>query len=448
MCYVRTAVIAPETKYAKSGDVHIAYRVVGEGPFDLVFTPGWVSHVEYAWEEPSLGPFLRRLASFSRLLILDRRGTGLSDRVARLPTLEERMDDIRAVMDAAGSKRATIFGVSESGPMSVLFAATYPERTRALVLCNTLAKGLRADDYPWGRSGEAAAAFLDHFEANWGTGVTLDLFAQSIAQDPQHRASWARFERLAVSPGGLRVLVGTLAEMDVRAVLPLVQAPTLVLTRAGDKVMLPAEGRFLAEHIPGGRFVELPGDDHFPWTGDTEAVLGEVQEFLTGAREAVESDRVLATVLFTDIVDSTARAAELGDRRWRETLDAHDGAIAREITRFRGRLIKHTGDGALATFDGPARAIESATAIREQMHALGLEIRAGLHTGEVELRGQDVGGIAVHIGARVAASAVPGEIRVSSTVRDLVVGSSLRFAERGAHTLKGVPGEWQLFAVA
>ena len=297
----------PETKYAKSGDVHIAYRAVGDGPFDLVFVPGWVSHVEYAWEEPSLGKFLRRLASFSRLLILDRRGTGLSDRVTRLPTLEERMDDIRAVMDAAGSERAVIFGVSESGPMAVLFAATYPERTRALVLCSTLAKGTRSDDYFSGRLDVEIPAFLDALEAEWGTGVTVDLFAPSLANDPRHRESWARFERLAVSPGGVRVLVGTLSEMDVRSVLPLVQAPTLVISRSGDLVMLPAEGRFLADHIPGARYVELPGDDHFAWAGDTEAVLGEVQEFLTGAREAVVSERVLATVMFTDIVDSTRR---------------------------------------------------------------------------------------------------------------------------------------------
>ena len=436
----------PETRYAKSGGVHVAYQVTGAGP-DLVLVPGWVSHVEYTWENSSFSRFLQRLASFSRLILLDRRGTGLSDRVAELPTLEERMDDVRAVMDAVGSERAALFGISEGGPMCMLFAATYPERTSALVLYGTLVKGMQDADASWAPSKEQVEAFLDVIEKKWGTGITLDLFGPSVAQDERERQYWARFERLAVSPGAARVLLQMVADTDVRHVLPAIRVPTLIVHRSGDRAT-PVEGaRHIAAHIPGAKYVELPGEDHFAWIGDADAVLDEVEEFLTGARQVPEPDRVLATVLFTDIVGSTARAAELGDQQWRDLLTSHHAVVRSELARFRGREVKTAGDGFLATFDGPARAIRCACAVRDAVRSLGIEIRAGLHTGECELMGDDVGGIAVHTGARVAASAAPGEVLVSSTVKDLVAGSRLRFADRGTHDLRGVPGEWRLFAV-
>jgi len=438
--------VQPETRYAKSGDVHIAYQVTGAGP-DLVLVPGWVSHVEYAWESSSFSRFLDRLASFSRLILLDRRGTGLSDRVAELPTLEERMDDVRAVMDAVGSERAALFGISEGGPMCMLFAATYPERTSALVLYGTLVKGMQDADASWAPAKEQVEAFLDLIGKQWGTGITLNLFGPSLAQDERERQYWARFERLAVSPGAARVLLQMVADTDVRHVLPTIRVPTLIVHRSGDRAT-PVEGaRHIAAHIPEARYVELPGEDHFAWVGDLDAVLDPVEEFLTGACQAPEPDRVLATVLFTDIVGSTARAVELGDQRWRDLLTSHNAAVRAELARFRGREVKTAGDGFLATFDGPARAIRCACAVRDAVRSLGIEIRAGLHTGECELMGDDVGGIAVHTGARVAANAAPGEVLVSSTVKDLVAGSRLRFADRGTHDLRGVPGEWRLFAV-
>jgi len=439
--------VRPETRYAKSGDVHIAYQVVGDAGPDFVLVPGWVSHVEYAWEEPSYARFLTRLASFSRLIMLDRRGTGLSDRFADLPSLEQRMDDVRAVMDAAGSERATLFGISEGGPMCVLFAATYPERTSGLVLYGTLVRGIAEGDLPGWRTGDDVARFLDQIEAQWGSGISLRLFGPSLAHDERMLRSWARFERLAVSPGGSRFLLRTIIDTDVRHVLPAIRVPTLIIHRTGDQAT-PVEGaRYMAEHISGAKYVELPGVDHFAWTGDTDAILDRVEEFVTGERPIRELDRVLATVLFTDIVGSTARAAQMGDRRWRDLLDTHHALVRRELARFRGHEVKTTGDGFLATFDGPARAIRCACAIRDSVGPLGIEIRAGLHTGECELMGDDVGGIAVHIGARVAAVAAPSEVLVSSTVKDLVAGAGLRFAERGTHTLHGVPEEWRLFAV-
>jgi len=438
--------VQPETRYAKSGGVHVAYQVTGAGP-DLVLVPGWVSHVEYAWENSSFSRFLQRLASFSRLILLDRRGTGLSDRVAELPTLEERMDDVRAVMDAVGSERAALFGISEGGPMCMLFAATYPERTSALVLYGTLVKGMQDADASWAPPKEQVDIFLDVIGKAWGTGITLDLFGPSLAQDERERQYWARFERLAVSPGAARVLLQMVADTDVRHVLPTIRVPTLIVHRSGDRAT-PVEGaRHIAAHIPEAKYVELPGEDHFAWIGDLDAVLDPVEEFLTGACQAPEPDRVLATVLFTDIVGSTARAAELGDQRWRDLLTSHHAVVRSELARFRGREVKTAGDGFLATFDGPARAIRCACAVRDAVRSLGIEIRAGLHTGECELMGDDVGGIAVHTGARVAASAAPGEVLVSSTVKDLVAGSRLRFADRGTHDLRGVPGEWRLFAV-
>jgi pimeloyl-ACP methyl ester carboxylesterase/class 3 adenylate cyclase len=436
----------PETHYAKSGGVNIAYQVVGTGSVDLVFVPGWVSHVEYAWEEPSLAPFLRRLARFARLIQLDRRGTGLSDPVDRLPTLEERMDDVRAVMDAAGSQRAFLFGISEGGPMCVLLAATYPERTAGLILCNTFARSLYADDHPWSPKAEQWQDATSLMEARWGRGVSAWFFAPSRAADQTYRRAWGRFERRSVSPGAMRKILSMAMDTDVRDVLPSIRVPTLVVHRIGDIPIRVESGRYLARHIPGARLVEVDGIDHFPWIGDSGAILDAVERFILGAPRGAEPDRVLATVLFTDIVGSTARAAELGDRRWRDLLEGHHALVRTELDRFRGREIVTAGDGFLATFDGPARGIRCAHAIVTAVGQLGIAIRAGLHTGECEVMGDTIGGIAVHIGARVAAAAGANEVLVSSTVKDLVAGSGIAFTDRGARVLKGVPGEWRLFA--
>jgi pimeloyl-ACP methyl ester carboxylesterase len=442
------AATPPETRYARSGDVSIAYQVVGDHGPDLVVVPGWISHLEYMWEEALFGAFLRRLASFARLILLDRRGTGLSDRVGDLPSIEDRMDDVRAVMDAAGSTSAALFGISEGGPMCITFAATYPERTSALVLYGTLARFTAAPDYPLGLPPEALVTFTDRMFRGWGTGVSARGFAPSRADDEAFRASWARLERLAVSPAGIRSILRMTAATDVRHVLPAVRVPTLVLHREGDRPVPIALGRYLADHIPGSRFVALPGIDHAPSAGDVEALVGEVEEFVTGVRHEPELDRVLATVLFTDIVGSTERAAAIGDRRWRELLDAHHALVRRELERFRGREIDTAGDGFLASFDGPARAIRCASAVVDGARPLGLTIRAGLHTGECEVMGDKLGGIAVHVGARVMATAQPGEVLVSSTVKDLVAGAGIAFESRGAHAFKGVPGEWALYRVA
>jgi pimeloyl-ACP methyl ester carboxylesterase len=437
----------PETRYAKSGEIHIAYQVVGEGPFDLLLVPGWVSHVEYAWEEPGYADFLRRLASFSRLLLLDRRGTGLSDPVAKLPTLEERMDDVRAVMDAAGSSRAALLGVSEGGPMCALFAATYPERTTALVLCNTFARNVIGEGYPFGHTRQDWESFLERVEETWGKGFLAALFAPSFANDPDFRKRWGRFERLGVSPGGARMLMRMAMENDVRGVLPSVRVPTLIVHREGDAVA-PVEGaRYLAEQVPGARLVELPGGDHFPWVGDVEDLVGEVQEFLTGERTSTDQERVLATVVFIDVAGSTEALARLGDARFSEVLARYHALASAEVRRLGGRVIDTAGDGVFASFDGPARAIRCACAVRDGVESLQIAVRAGLHTGECQRMGERMTGIAVHLGARVAAEADPGEVLVSSTVRDLVAGSGLQFAERGTRVLKGVPGEWRLFAV-
>ena len=435
----------PETRYTKSGDVNIAYQVVGEGPFDLVVVPAAFSHLEAAWEEPSYARYLKRLASFSRVILLDKRGTGLSDRVAGVPTLEDRMDDVRAVMDAVGSERAALYGASEGGPVTALFTATYPERTAALVLYAPFAKTWVSPQLS--PAPELVQPIFDAIERTWGQGLSINRFAPSRAGDEQFKQWWARFERLGASPGAMVALTRMNMEIDIRDVLPLICVPTLILHRVGDRAVDVEHGRYAAELIPGAKYVELPGVDHFPSVGDADAILDEVQEFLTGVRPAPEPDRVLATVLFTDIVGSTERAAQLGDHRWRDLLDSYYALARRDLGRFRGREVKTTGDGFLATFDGPARGIRCACAISDEAGRLGLPIRAGLHTGECEIMGEDIGGIAVHIGARVAAEAAPGEVLVSSTVKDLVAGSGLRFEERGAHALKGVPEEWRLFAV-
>jgi pimeloyl-ACP methyl ester carboxylesterase/class 3 adenylate cyclase len=432
----------PVTKYAKSGDVHIAYQVIGDGPTDLVFVPGFVSHVEEWWEEPLCARFFERLAAFSRLILFDKRGTGLSDRVAEVPTLEQRMDDVRAVLQAAGSERAAVLGISEGGAMSALFAASHPERTSALVLYGTF-----AEFRSWVPTPQHFEHFLQAIDQDWGTGQSLPHFAPSVADDPPFRRWWARHERAGASPGAAMALMRMNSEIDVRHVLGAIHVPTLVLHRTGDVTVRVEAGRYQAAHIPEAKYVELPGVDHLPFVGDSDAILSEIEEFLTGVRPVVEPDRVLATVLFTDIVGSTSHAAELGDRRWREVLGDQRATVRRELDRHRGREIDTAGDGFLATFDGPARAIRCACAIREAVRPLGLEVRAGLHTGEIELLGDGVAGIAVHIAARVAALAGPGEVLTSNTVKDLVAGSGVQFSDRGSHTLRGVPDQWRLFEV-
>ena len=439
----------PQTRYTKSGPVHIAYQVVGDGPIDLVLVHGWISHIEHQWEDPALARFLERLASFSRLIIFDKRGTGLSDRVSEnaLPALEQRMDDVRAVMDAVGCSRAALLGISEGGPMCALFAATYPERTAALVLYGTYAKWIRDAEYPWAPTREDHEAAFVAYEKKWGTPIGLKVFAPTIAGDERWRQWWARHLRLAASPSAGVALYRMNIEIDIRPLLPTISVPTLILHRTGDRLMDPAGARYMAGLIPGARYVEQPGDDHIAWLGDADAVVVEIQEFLTGVRPISEVDRVLATVMFVDIVGSTQRAAALGDARWRDLLVTHHEYVRREVTRFRGRVIDTAGDGVFASFDGPARAIRCANAIRDAVETLGIKVRSGLHSGECEVTGDKVTGIAVHIGARVAANAESGETLVTATVKDLVAGSGLRFVDRGSHTLRGISGRWRLFAV-
>jgi pimeloyl-ACP methyl ester carboxylesterase len=440
--------VPPETRYTRSGDVNIAYHVVGDAPRDLVLVPGWLSNIEVFWEDPAVARFLERLASFSRLILFDKRGTGLSDRVAEMPDLETRMDDVRAVMDAAGSERAALCGYSEGGPMCALFAATYPARASALVMLGSYARLKPSPDHPWGRPSGAQEAWNEACEREWGGPLGIDIRLPSLARDERVRRWWARFLRLSASPAAVLALNRMNYEIDIRHVLPVVRVPTLIVHSAEDRTVDVRAGRYLAEHIPGARYVELPGIDHVPWGSDADAILDEIEEFLTGVRHGPEPDRVLATVLFTDIVGATEKAAALGDRRWRDLLESHHALVRRELARYRGREVDTAGDGFLAAFDGPARAIRCAAALTAAVRPLGLEIRAGLHTGECEVIGGKVGGIAVHTGARVAALAAPGEVFVSSTVKDLVAGSGIGFEDRGTHALKGVPGEWHLYAVA
>ena len=442
-----SAVVTPKTRYARSGDVSIAYQVVGDGPFDLVFVPGFVWHIEEIWDIPPWAEFFERLASFSRLIMFDKRGMGMSDRPSDPPTLEESMEDVRAVLDAVGSERAALFGISEGGPMSLLFAATHPDRTRALVVFGTFARIVEDDDYPEGIPRDRMEQMFEGIGHDWGGPVALGIWAPSLANDPQMQQWWSRLLRTGTSPRGAMSLLRLYLDIDVRHALPTISAPTLVLHRTGDRVAPLRAGRYIADHVPGARMVELPGDSHLITVGDADAALDEIEEFLTGHRAVREPDRVLATVLFTDIVGSTRRAAELGDARWRRLLDDHNRLVRRHLERYRGREVKTVGDGFVATFDGPARAVRCAQTIADEVRRLGLEIRAGLHTGECELVGDDVAGMAVHIGARVGAQAGPGEVLVSNTVKDLVVGSGLTFAEHGVHELAGVPGEWRLYAV-
>jgi class 3 adenylate cyclase len=438
----------PETRYAEAADgAHIAYQIAGDGPFDIVMVPGFVSHLEMAWEMPFTGPQMQRITSFARLIRFDKRGTGLSDRASGVPTLEQRMDDLRAVMDAAGSERAALWGISEGGAMCILFAATYPDRTAALVLASSFARLLQAPDQAFGFEPEQVEAITKSSVSHWGTGQVLGAFFPSAAGDEELTERFARYERNSARPGDVEAIIGMCAEIDVRPVLPTITVPTLITHHAGDPMISVEHGRYLAEHIPGARYIELPDADHITIAADAPDAFDDIREFLTGVRSEPDPDRVLATVMFTDIAGSTERVAEVGDARWKELLDRHDTVMRTQLQRFRGREVKTTGDGFLASFDGPARAAQCALAAIDAVRPLGLEIRAGVHTGECEQRGEDLGGIAVHIGARVSALALPGEVLASSTVKDLVVGSGLRFADRGEHELKGVPDRWRLFAV-
>ncbi len=430
-------------RYAVNDGVHIAYQVVGDGPIDLVYTPGIWSNLEVMWEWPAWERYLNHLASFSRLITFDMRGTGLSDRGPEPPMLELQMEDIGAVMNAAECESAVLFGGARGAAMTSLFAATHPGRVRALVLYAPLARTLRAADWPYGRSEAEQQTFFERFVREMGTGDNLALQAPSY--DPAFKQWWARFERLGASPGAWREIAEILSYVDVRQVLPNIQAPTLVLGRTGDRVTDIGQARAIAERIPGARFVELPGVDHIPFVGDQDSLVAEVQEFLTGARAPIDTDRVLATVLFTDLIGSTERAAHVGDRAWRDILAAHQALVRRELVAFRGTEVDTAGDGFMATFDGPARAIRCAQAVVEATATAGLRLRAGLHTGECERLGPKLAGIAVHIAARVAAAADAGEVLVSSTVKDLVAGSGLQFDDLGTRPLKGVPDEWRLF---
>jgi pimeloyl-ACP methyl ester carboxylesterase len=436
-----------DTRYAKSGDVHIAYQVHGSGDTDVIWAPSYFSHVEAQMEEASFRRFVERLGGFARVILFDKRGTGLSDRVAEMPGLDERMDDFRAVLDAVGSEKAALLGTCEGGALSALFAATYPQRTRALILANSFARATKTPDYPWADTPEdwerEAATITEH----WGTGLWLERFAPSMAQDPRVQEWWPRFQRQAASPSAIRALLVMNSEIDIRDVLASVNVPTLVLHSAGDVMCPDGGGRYMAERVPGSTFVELPGADHYIWFGDdAERFADEIERFLTGTLRPTEPDRALLTVLFVDIVDSTRKAAELGDRRWRDLVDSFYGVVRDEVRRNRGREVSTTGDGVLATFDGPARAIRAALAIKDAVQRFGLGVRAGVHTGEVEIVQEDIRGMSVHIGSRVAAKARENEVLVSSTVRDLVVGSGFSFADRGSQALKGVPGRWRLYA--
>jgi len=440
-------VSAPPVQYAANGDVHIAYRVLGEGPLDLVFVAGAITNLDVLWEMSDYRRACERLASFSRLILFDKRGMGLSDRV-RVGTLEERMDDVRAILDAVGSETTALMGVSEGGPMSILFAATYPERTRGLVLCGAEVKEETTDDWPWGEATRAEfeqAMDIEQVVSRWGKGLSADLFAPTRKGDPQLREEFGRLQVQSATPHDAVAFMRMAFEIDVRDVVPAVKAPTLIVHRVGDKICSVENARWLARNIEGAHYVELPGENHIHFI-DGDDILDEIQEFLTGVREPATPDRMLATVLFTDIVGSTDRARELGDRRWRDLLERHNEVVRRDLERFRGVEIDTAGDGFFATFDGPARAIRCARSIVENVRDVGLDVRSGLHTGECESSGGSVRGIAVHTGARVASVASPGEVLVSSTVKDLVAGSGIEFTDRGVHELKGIPGEWRLYA--
>ena len=438
----------PETRYARTADgFHVAYQVFGEGPIDLVFLSSWVSQIEHIWAWPAASRFYRRLARFARVIPIDKRGSGLSDRIDGTPGLDERMDDVLAVMGEVGSERAALLGTSEGGALGAVFAASHPDRSLARVMLGSGPRFGAAADWPCGFSDQGRIMTEWYIEHDWGSGHAAGIWAPDLIGNEEFPRWYAQMERLAGSPGTMLAAWRWIVEIDIRAVLPVIGVPTLVLHRVGDANVPVEAGRYLASHIPRAKLVELPGSEHYAFVGDVDGLVEEVEEFLTGTRSQVDSDRLLATVLFTDIVGSTKRAAELGDRRWHDLLEEHHALLRRNLDVFHGREIKTTGDGVLATFDGPARAVRCATALRDDVRGLGLEIRAGLHTGEVEVMGPDIAGIAVHIGQRVSALADPGEVLVSRTVVDLVTGSGIRFKNRGQHELKGVPDEWSLFAV-
>lgn len=434
-----------ETRYAKSGNLNIAYQIFGEGKVNVIYIPGWTSNVEFMWEIQPIREFLTQLATFARVVVLDRRGTGLSDPVENPPTLEERMDDVRAVMDAAGLQRAAVWGVSEGGPMAMLFAATYPDRTDALVLYGTFACFSRDTDYPHGYPPATNEKWLQMVESTWGTGQTSSAFVPSCIHDPAFMRALGRMERMAMSPGTAIKLFRLLTETDVRHVLSAIRVQTIVLHRVGDQPLRVVNGRYLAKHIAGATYVELPGDDHVPWLGDRNALLSPVREFLTGERSTPEADRVLTTILFCDIVDSTKRASELGDREWKALLSRFYTIADEKLKQFRGRKLDTAGDGLFASFDGPARAVRCGEALCIAMKSIDIPLRVGVHTGECEVLGDKYSGIAVHLGARIASIAEPCQVIVSSTVKELVVGSGIQFADLGLRTLKGVPEEWRLY---
>ena len=436
-----------EVRYARSGDLNIAHAVFGRGDTDLVYVPGWVSTMDSMWGAPASAHLLERLRSFARLIMFDKRGTGQSDPVSSVPTLEQRVDDVRAVLEAVGSESAFLFGVSEGGPMSILFAALYPERVRGLILYGATSRWVEAADYPCGRSPTETAELLDEIDERWGQAALMELFMPSLVDDEAARRNWARYQRTGASPAMARAMLEANVAIDVRHVLAHIQAPTLVMHRTGDLAVPIAHGRYLAEHIPGAQMYEEPGD-HVPWVGNVDAMLDAVEEFVTGAPPIAVTNRVLSTVLFTDIVASTEHATRLGDKAWAALLDRHDAVIERELARHRGRRVNPTGDGIVATFDGPARGVRCAQAIIASVGPLGVEVRAGLHTGEIQVRGDDIGGIAVHIGQRICSHAAPGEVLVSRTVTDLVAGSGLQFEDRGEQALKGMSGVWPLFAAS
>src|SRR5918993_2354185 len=434
----------PDTRYARSGDLHIAYQVFGAGSVDLVLVPGFISNLEETWDNPSAARWLHRLGRFARVIAFDKRGTGLSDRVGSAPSLDERMDDARAVMDAAHSERAVLLGISEGGSLAALFAASHPDRCASLILYGAFARFSS-----WYPTEEKLAGFYRYVGEKWGTGESVWKYAPSKVDDPGFKKIWGRHERVGATPSAAIALMQMNKEIDISGVLSAIRVPTLVIHRTDDIAVSVEGGRFLAQHIPQARLAEFPGADHLPYIGETtDDITDEIEEFVTGSRHVVEADRILTTVMLTDIVDSTKRASELGDRRWRALLDQHDDLVRQEITRLRGREVKGLGDGVLATFDGPARGVRCAAAIVQGVRSLDLQIRCGLHTGEIELNGHDIAGIAVHLAARIAAQAQGGQVLVSSTVRDLVAGSGLRFVDQGARSLKGIPDEVRVFSVA
>ena len=438
----------PQTRYARAGGVHIAYQAFGNGPVDLVLVPGWVSNVDVFWDEPVVARFLLRLAEFSRVILFDKRGTGLSDRVTDCPCLEERMDDLRSVMDEVGSQRAVIAGYSEGGPMCILFAATYPERTQGLVTIGSFPRRQTGDDFPLGYRPEETQWWLDYLAREWGGPLDIEERAPSLASDQRFRQWWARFLRSGASPAGVLALHRANAEIDVRPMLPTITAPALIMHSARDRTISVEMSRYMAERIPGATYVEIDAEDHLPFGDCADRIIEEIEKFATGKHEVSRIDRVVSTVMFTDIVDSTRLASELGDSRWKDLLAAHHDAVRKALAIYRGREIKTTGDGFHATFDGPARAIRCGEAILDAVRNLGIELRVGIHTGECELVGDGVEGLAVHIAARVAGLAEPGQVLVSQTVKDLVAGAGIGFSDHGSHTMKGVAEPWRLYQVA